>query len=440
MDSIAQRSARPSLDSLNEKCLLKVFEYLEIKDHMNLAKTCVSLKKVLDVKIPKYSTFVLDRKIVAKGEKYIDGILTQIGRHVTSLTFRCVCKYDKNYSCSRVLNRIDCTKLTSLAIHDLSMLCQNDMHLHSFVNVEILTLKSSMTTFDKHFLKNFLKNFRKLKSLNLLYGTFESDELKMLFKSNPDIESLVVRRVDHVFDCELLKLIPKVEILLLDTFDWYINNLNCVQTLDRITKLRLNCEKKNLNKLMSEMARKGILEELELHAFKVNDKFFEILKSFDKLRLLRLDYADNRNHYEPNNWKLVASTKWPSELQHLRLETFELTHSSFFSTIRQLNRLESIDFGLCRIARSDKSQFKDLEQLSGEITEVIEVCNRQHRLNVVMPKELLWKKSRSKVWRSICCDIFAIKADFVVFIGQLPFAIGEVENLRRGFFQKCSWN
>lgn len=202
--------------------------------------------------------------MVEKGEKYIDRVLFHVGCYVSSLAIQCACKFDNNYPCSRVFNWIDCNNLTSFSIDDLSKGCQYDLISYNFSNMEILTLKSSFIAFVKNFFKNFLKKFRTLKSLNIFYAAIELEELETVFKNNPNIETLVLRKVNCFFDCQLLAIIPKVKILILDTFDWYVNNLKSLHTLNQITKLHLNCEGKNLNTLIGEMAGKGIMEELEL--------------------------------------------------------------------------------------------------------------------------------------------------------------------------------
>lgn len=282
------------------------------------------LKKVfLQISMEKRCEFELDREIVEKGGEYIDGILSDIGRHVTSLTMKCACKFSKNYPCSRVMDWIDSKSLTSLRIDDICKECQNDMLLHNFVKVEILTLKVSFEQLKKNFFKSFLQKFHKLKSLNILFAKFEWGELEAVFKNNPDIERLVLRRVDGIFDCKLLELIPKVKILVLDTFDWYLRNIDALQSLHQITKLRVDCERENLNNLVGELAQKGSVEEMELVHIKVDDKFFDILKTFDHLQLLSINFCDDvddgdDDEYDPKNWKLNTAFTSLSRLKYLR--------------------------------------------------------------------------------------------------------------------------
>lgn len=342
---IALRKSRPSLNTLDELCLLKLFQFLGVEELVNLSETCVYLKNIVDPVLKKYSTFELDRKMVLKGEKHIDHLLFHIGRQVTSLTLHCVCKFNKDYQCSRVMNWIDCKNLTSLRIHDLSKKCQSDMLLYTFVNVEVFTLHSSIINFEKNFFITILENFPKLKSLNIFYARIELDELKSVLRNNPGIESFVVRRIDCVFDCCILELIPNVEVLVLDTFDWYVNNINSLQTLHRIKKLHLNCE-------------------------------WMIISSKD--------------------WKVTNFSSLP-QLKYLRLQSFEFTFKTLISTIRLLKCLEKFDISLCSTAKRDKSKFKELDKLSQEILKVIDDTGRQQRLDLAIKQGLIWGKGRSEV-------------------------------------------
>lgn len=162
METIALPTSQPSLDSLNESCLLKLLAFLDIDDHISLSGTCVYLKKVVDSMFKKCCKFELDRTIVKKGEKYVDRVLNRIGRHVTSLTIQCTCRFN-NYPCSRVINWIDGNNLTSLRIEDLSKACQSDMLLHSFTNVEVLTLKSCFSSYEKKILYKLCQKLAQIK-------------------------------------------------------------------------------------------------------------------------------------------------------------------------------------------------------------------------------------------------------------------------------------
>lgn len=268
----------------------------------------------------------------------------------------------------------------------------------------------------------------KLKSLNIFYARIEAAEVEIMLKDHRGIESFAIRRVDFNFDCKLLELIPNVEILVLDTFDWYVRNINSLQTLHHIKSLQLNCEKENLNDLIGAMAQTGIMEEMELHHLKVDDKFFEILKSFDKLRLLSISYANDEDDvYEPADWKLTTFACLP-QLKCLLLDSFEFTVKTFISTIRQLKDLEKFDLSSCSITRRDKSKFKDFAKLSQQILEIIDDTGRQQRLDVVMPICLTWGKNSSKV-NLLCFTKIFVKLFYFIFVSETFYRIKQVTDV-----------
>ncbi len=347
----------------------------------------------------KCCEFELNREIVQKGEEYINAVLKDIGRSVTSLKIVCACKFDKNFPCINLMNWIDSKNLKSLHIDDITVECQNDMLLHDFTNVETLTLKVCFEKWKKNFANNFLQQFRKLKHFAVSSVDIERPEWEIVFKNNPDIESLIVRRVDCNFYCKLLEFIPKVQILILNTFDWYIREVDALRALHQIKKLHLNCERENLSDLIVELGKNGIMEELVLVNLKVDDKFFEILKTFNRLQLLSIEYgdSDDGDDYDPKNWKLTAAFTGLPQLKYLKLQSFEFALKTFISTIRQLKCLEKFDLSGCSIARRDKSTFQDLDKLSGNVLESIVDTNRLQRLDVVLPDGLKFRKNRSEV-------------------------------------------
>lgn len=346
----------------------------------------------------KCCEFELNRKIVQKGEEYINAVLSDIGRSVTSLKFACACKFNNNFPCNNLMNWIDSKNLKSLHIDDITVECQNGMLLHDFTNVETLTLKICFEKWKKNFAKNFLQQFRKLKHFAVSSVDIGRPEWEMVLKNNPDIERLFVRRVDCNFYCKSLEFIPKVQILLLNTFDWYLRDVDALRALHQIKKLHLNCEKENLSDLIGELGKNGIMEELVLDNLKVDDKFFEILKTFDRLQLLCIEYGDgDGDEYDPKNWKLTTAFTCLPRLKYLKLQSFEFTLKTFISTIRQLKCLEKFDLSGCSIARRDKSTFEDLDKLSGNVLESIVDTNRQQRLDVVLPDQLKFGKNHSEV-------------------------------------------
>lgn len=291
---------RPSIDSLDEYHLLDVFQWLKFEDLINLAETCTKFKQVVCRIFDKSTILELDRKqrvnissselelvynVSEEGvDQYIDRLLVHVGPHISSLKIFC----NEKYSCSRLMKHVDCKKLKSIEIGSLEEACQNDLFvpkcLYSCRNVELLTLYNVSS------LKTFLETFHKLKCFNIMHCNIEFSDLRMVFQNNPEISSFVFNGRD--FDCQLLELIPKIEKLSLDVHVFYdegnISNLNTLLTLNQLSKLRLNCHNKNLNNFFVDLARKGVIEELELHCAQIDSNSLKTLKTFDKLQLLTI--------------------------------------------------------------------------------------------------------------------------------------------------------
>lgn len=138
---------------------------------------------------------------------------------------------------------------------------------------------------------------------------------------------------------------------------------------------------KNINGVLRELAKKGPLEEMQLECLAIDDEFFDILTSFDKLTI---EYASPEEFKE-----LKKSIVWPTTLKHLRLVYFILTFNDFIEIIRQLNNLQRMDLCTCDFPHSDWRFFEDLticsQRTVPQLLKVVKTSTGNQCREIVLP-------------------------------------------------------
>lgn len=389
-------ATQPSLQSLNEYCLLHLFEFLQLEDSMNLAETCICLRKVADRFFKNYSKFVVDSETAEKGDVYFDRVILFIGQHVSSLWIDCWDELNLTQT-AKIIN--GCNNLKSLRIDDYRDDWREDTHQNvqsikdMLQNVESFRVDKveqlTLCNCDTDFAMRVLEYVPKLKHLNIDVFNYDTDAVMRVLQKNPSLESFV--HTEDGFPAninfQLLKLISNVERLCLD-IDY--ENISELLKLDRLTKLSLYCDGLNISNFLVQLGTKK-LQEIELHAVEVDYHFVDILMSFKMLQLLVIYQYSNRN------CKSKLPTAWPAKLKHLRLIDFEFTLNAFISTIQQSKCLESIDLRQCTISESDTSYFVDVKKLTERMLQAMERRGGKQRLDVVLPCELKFDEYCSKV-------------------------------------------
>lgn len=358
-------TTRPSL--LNEYCLLHIFEYLELDDSINFANTCKYVRLVAERVFKKYSDFKLFWNMLEKGERYINCILSYIGPHISSLQ---ISFFNLNLDLSKYLKIIDrnCSNLKCLKINDYQGKAEKKvLSGYNFKEVEMLTL----FRFDSSSTKRFLQSFRHLKILYIVECTINMEETMKIFHNNPNIDTFY----SYDLDClKLLPLIPNVQKLCVGGGSDFelLPNVWTLLTLNCLTKLKLDCDYININSVLRELAKKGIMEEIDLKYVDIDDDFFDILASFENIQLLSIEYAQRNDE----NKRLKASIVWPSKLNSLRLSYFELTFNDFIEIIRQVTSLQRMDICMSDFAESDLINFEDSKKwLTETIPRILKVVD-----------------------------------------------------------------
>lgn len=372
-----------------DDCSKDPFEFIQI-DSINLAKSCGYFNNVANGHtFDNYSSFEINQS----NYKVIGHIVPYIGIYVTSLTIDCEWK-----QCSRLNETLaDFKNIRYLRVritNCLEAVEDNDLSLSNFDNVEVLSLAYC----DSSFAKGFLQNFHKLKCLKIFTTDFQPNDLEMIFQNNPDIESFIYccseRGADFEFDYRLIQMIPKVRRLSISVSDDL--NLKSLVNLNQLTKLHINCQWLSINDGLKELARNGILEDIQLLNAFIDADLFTILKLFDKLQLLVITTSKSSTPDSTFPW----SSNWPSKLKQLRLAGTTITRTDFISTIKQLKLLEIIDIGRCGIGDAvDEQRFQYGTEFYQQIFDVVIGENRQW-LDVILPAVLNLGNANSFLGRS----------------------------------------
>lgn len=325
-------SIRPPV--LNEYCLLEIFKHLNLVDSISFADCCRYLRMVAHRAFRRYSNFHLNCIHLRKGGGYVNKVMSHIGSQVSTL------EINGTYLNLDLILKIvgdNCTNLKYLKLTEERQrrIGNNIKSIYNFRTVETLVL----VRYESSYARGFLPSFRRLKSLSVSRCFITAEEAKELIQNNPNIEILCGEDLS-----KNLQIFRQVSTLTL-------------------TKLRLDCMSKNINRLLRELAKDGIMEEMELIDVDVDDQFFKILTLFGRIKLLEIGYDNKTRHellFARRSYKtLKPSTVWPSSLQSLRLIYFEFTLNGLVEIVRQLSDLKCLDLVRSIIAQSDFIYFRD---------------------------------------------------------------------------------
>lgn len=300
----SNRRSDSSLLILNNDCLMKIFEYLDLSDFISLAKTCNRLLFVADtvyvrnfkeIKVKGGSNPV--EGVISSAAEFYD-ILSVVGIHLRSI--------EVHYGNEFVLEAIgdNCNNLETL------MLCGGPPPL---------------------------QELGKLKELKLEGVKMSTNQLKTFFEKNPNIESIKYNNVDEDMNenfVKSLQLLPKLKSL--DTnIILYENILQQLLRLDSLTKLDIYLSQ-NCNHALTELAKKLNLTELRFSA-DVDNTTFDIIKSFRNLEVLSI-YAMSVRW--PKSYFLPETTVFPPKLKIIKLHHIHMDCCTLLAIIKQLKSLE----------------------------------------------------------------------------------------------------
>lgn len=373
-----------SIESLPIECLLMIFRCLRFDDLFNVAKTCRLFETVAKKIFRQNISFTIGPKMVEKGNKYVDRLFYYTGEYVQHLDINCL---SGKLNWNKIVN--SCTNLKTLCIANWRGKTLRNVYVSFQINrVEQLILYQCAPDITMH----VLERVHKLNYLSVSNCSIDPscDTFTSFLKNNPNIKIFHFCDEDKkfLFDFQIVNLLSSVEEFTLSEGK-FVNVAELLQ-LNRLSTLVLNCNGTNLNGILNQLAGKRILKELNFNSVKVDDLFFDKLRSFETLEVLVLSPSINST---------IISPIWPANLKRLQLYQdqgtcgvshfyFTLYSKAVISTIQHLHCIESLDFRGCEIVECDKVDFKDLEKLGQRIVNVMDHEVRKKRLYVFIPGHL----------------------------------------------------
>lgn len=283
---------------LNLDCVIQLFKRLELEDCVNLAEAYEGLKSAADFIFKtkfKKVTFSFDKCID------IDRILYHVGPYVQSLQLELLDEFQykkedmKKIRESLIEAQSTCKELKSLKIMR-SQQCR-----YPFCGVNNIAINKCF------------ENYEGITS-------FFCDAPTLIYP-------------------QLLRRLPNLKRLGLH-YDSRLTDLGFLTELNSLRSLTLHFHNVsvNNNSLLSELAIKNDLEELELYNMFVDEKTFDIIKLFRKLQLLTITSPQGR---------YMLSNEFPLQLKTLKLGGFRICQRQIVSLIEQRKHLGNVHLADC---------------------------------------------------------------------------------------------
>lgn len=352
-----------ALHLLNDDCLLELYKYLPLKDSKNLAETSKRLKHLHMYRYHKFTfEFHSDmfNKTSKNGKQVLDNILSEYGQYLRSWSLNIHLKRDEgvNSAGAEVLKTVSkySTNLRRLEFTGFYLGVENFLRdcgeaVACFQNVETLIF---LTCFEVKSIE-FLQSFRKLKHLYFDMSGTTTRDLQIIFQNNPEIEFYYNNRSDsfcgdsHNFgtftssEFNLCEFGPKFRKLCLGaTCDGLDMEHMLRLATTNLTSLKLDFHfVGDLTIFLNELAKRGILKELELVVVKLDRDGCNIIQSFRNLELLVLCPGYSFDTENKLDYKIDSTFIWPPNLKRLR-STIEITDTGFTALLDQLKFLSHL--------------------------------------------------------------------------------------------------
>lgn len=291
-----------SLSSLNEHCLLKIFEYLYIVDTVNVSLTCRKFMTVAQMAITKYKKFNLaeyqsvvnynlECNAKCKSIKSIPlaSILILLSPNIESLNLHTnlSCSTSRNVNERQIIRKFKFTKIKRLTVTSSSAL-----KWIKTKNLEELEIRQV----DLHELNNFTHRLTKLKKFTMgdISKANSFEEIYYFLKKNPKIEYLKIEDVfPYRFQTDILLGLRNLKELDF-TLGKGIPDLMFLLQIEQLTVLRLGFrESFSYSNRANNYSRikfflKKLSEKKNLETVELRDMLFEDDDVFDALSLFNL--------------------------------------------------------------------------------------------------------------------------------------------------------
>lgn len=327
---------------LDNDCLLNLFDYLNLIDVLNVSELSDRLKTVAQIYCKRVKRFEwknkYDNNLAVK-------IFPYIGKHLDVLVVHGISSHQSKYKNVIAAIRNNCTNLKSVTLLN----CFVDRlwleWLSSLPQLESLTFCSSILNCSHLLGITTLKEFS-LRSCSKLHKNM----LNSVLDQNVNIEHVTFEHralpASHFNFTSFIKM-QNLQSVALHIYPSTVRQLDSLLQIKRLTKLVLNSNFRTLNidEILTKLADKGALQELEIHNMLITETTFTALTKM-KLTLLNID-APKINDPQLDVTRMCSILSTMSALKHLTLALYDLEldvrFSDIISMIEELKCLEQLN-------------------------------------------------------------------------------------------------
>lgn len=369
-----------SLLDISDFVLLHVFSYLNLRDSINFAETCVRLSKVGEMNFTKYKKFDLfkyehlvyvlednynryayhddeeDEDEDENGEDIeesepieVENVLSHIGKHIETLSIN-----STRQSVEKAVTD-NCVNVTSLKILEIYHYSSEWKTWMNNLNLEKLTIQNCDNFTEMSVPLATLKELKFTGSNNFL----DSTELINILEKTPELESLQVELYYTDFKYDIFDKLPKLRSLYIKIHSEDLVKLTEFLKFDVLTQFKIflpyfinddgAIDDKGLNILNSFLellAAKGNLNELGLFVSHVDKNTFRALKLFHvtSLRFCTLTFLHHCAFHDDCMINELVQVHQQSNLKHLDFLKKSISIEHAILVLKKLVKLETFTF------------------------------------------------------------------------------------------------
>lgn len=372
-----------TLHILDNDCLLNLFDYLNLIEVLNVSELSDRLKTVSDIYCKRVKRFEwknkYDNNLAVK-------IFPRIGKHLDVLVVHGISSHQSKYKNVISAIRNNCTNLKSVTLLN----CFVDRlwleWLSSLPNLESLTFCYSILNCSN------LQGIATLKEFSLRScSKLHKNMLNSVLDQNLNIEHVTFEHrslpASH-FNFASFSKMNNLQSLTLYIYPSTVRQLDSLLQINRLTKLTLNSNFRTLNidEILTKLAVKGILQELEIYNMLITDATFAAIGKM-KLHLLNID-APKINDPELDITKMCSFLSIMSDLKSLTLALYDLEldlrFNDIISLIEQLECLEQLNIYHTHCPYRNPDYGSPIPIIIQQIQNAVRKSNRQ-KLSMFLP-------------------------------------------------------
>ncbi|XP_037026691.1 uncharacterized protein LOC119067681 [Bradysia coprophila] len=327
VDFIQQK--KMSITVLNDDCLHKCFESLEIDDCMNVAEVCKRFAGVMQPIFRKKFS-LLSLKMKDQYDKdFIDRVLYHISDHLKSLAIG-----SEGKSAHLLARSTSNENLKSLILRHWKLSPTTfSSELTNFQHIKSMSSNQCNLRLNR----DFFTSFRNIEIANFRYCRgVHNKSITKFFETNDKIKSVTIHCLGfHGFPLGSLALLPRLEqvnFLGLVASPEYLIQLSQIRSLKR---LKLSTRHLNSSYVMGPLLlHLDWIEGLEIKGFRIDENVFASLQKMHSLKLFGLTFPSIFF------WKWKPAFTLPSTITDLKLESVHISAKQIASIICELPKLQ----------------------------------------------------------------------------------------------------